>query len=481
VTSTTSASPAHTRLSLPALIAFSLPGLPTGALAIGLGVFLPRYYAGHFGLALAAVGGVFGLIRILDTFVDPVLGLVMDRTRTPIGRYRPWLIAGVPILMLAVFMLFEPLTKVTLAYLFGWLLVYYVGTSVLTLSHSAWASVIAAKYHERSRVFGVMQVVGIVGATVVLILPSVLEGRHGVAPGGAVPLMGWFVFFAAPFGVLLALLRTPERITQEAPSERLQVRDYLQMVLRPDMRRIIVADFCLALGPGWMGAIYLFYFHDARGFTIAQASIQLLIYVAAGAVGAGVLSRAAMRFGKHRTLMATAAGYSLGLILLTFMPKGHMLPVGIFMFMMGFLATSFALLDRAMVADVADAVRLEQGKNRAGLLYSMITMTQKVAGALSITFSFAVLGTIGYQAKEGARNTPAAIHGLELVYLIGPVVFVMLGAACFIGYKLDDKRHAEIRAALDARDGLTATPAVLDTLSGSQTEPGGIGDPAPAE
>ncbi len=470
MTATNEPSAAHPRLSLPALLAFSMPGLPTGALAIGLGVFLPRYYAGHFGLGLAAVGGAFGLIRILDTGVDPVLGLIMDRTRTPIGRYRPWLVAGVPILMLAVFMLFEPLSKISIGYLLVWLLIYYVGTSVLTLAHSAWASVIAANYNERSRVFGVMQVVGILGATFVLILPSVLEGRHGVAPGGAVPLMGWFVFFSAPFGVLLALLRTPERITREAASERPRIRDYLQLVIRPDMRRIIVADFCLALGPGWMGAIYLFYFHDARGFTIGQASIQLLIYVAAGVIGAGVLSRIAMKFGKHRTLMAAAAGYSLGLITLTFMPKGQMLPVGIFMFIMGFLATSFALLDRAMVADVADAVRLDHGKNRVGLLYSMITMTQKVAGALSITLSFTVLGAIGYQAKDGVVNTTAAIRGLELVYLIGPVVFVMLGAACFIGYKLNDQRHAEIRAALDERDGLTAQPAVLDTLSGSQLE-----------
>ena len=471
MTQATDASP-HPRLPLPALIAFSLPGLGPGALAIALGFFLPRYYAGHFGLALAAVGGVFGLIRLLDTGVDPILGLIMDRTRTPVGRYRPWLISSVPILMLAVFMLFEPLTKVTVAYLFGWLFLYYIGTSILGLSHSAWASVIAAKYHERSRVFGVLQVVGILGATTVLLLPSLLEGRKGVPPGVAVPLMGWFVIAAVPIGVLAALIRTPERITTNTESERFAIGDYLRLIFRPDMLRIILADFCLALGPGWMGAIYLFYFHDARGFTIGQASLQLFIYVAAGVFGAGILSRVAMRFGKHRTLMATATGYSLGLITLTFMPKGQMIPVAIFMFIMGFLATSFALLDRAMVADVGDAVRLQYGQNRVGLLYSMITMTQKVAGALSITLSFTVLGAIGYQAKDGVVNTPAAIHGLELVYLIGPVVFVMLGGACYIGYKLNDRRHAEIRAALDERDGVGVEAPVIDGVTGSQAEPG---------
>jgi GPH family glycoside/pentoside/hexuronide:cation symporter len=473
VTSATNASSAHPRLSLPALIAFSLPGLPTGALAIALGVYLPRYYAGHFALGLAVVGGAFGIVRLIDTVFDPFIGLAMDRTRTRFGRYRPWLLAGAPILMLAVFMLFNPVSKVTYPYLILWLFIYYIGTSLLTLSHSSWASVIAAKYHERSRVFGVMQVVGVLGATAVLVLATALGGK-------AVPAMGWFVFWSAPFGVLLALARTPERLTPENKGERFGLRDYWEMVSRPDMRRIIIADFCLALGPGWMAAIYLFFFHDSRGFTIAQASILLGLYVFAGVFGAGILSRVAMKFGKHRTLMVTATGYSLGLILLYLMPRGSMLLVAPFMFLMGFLASSFALLDRAMVADVGDAVRLEQGKHRVGLLYAMITTTQKVAGALSITLSFAVLGAIGYQAKEGVVNTPAAIHGLELVYLIGPVVFVMLGGACYIGYKLDDKRHAEILAALDERDGLSEAP-VLDGLSGSQTEPGGFPKPAPAE
>ena len=111
-----------------------------------------------------------------------------------------------------------------------------------------------------------------------------------------------------------------------------------------------------------------------------------------------------------------------------------------------------------MVADVGDAVRLEDGRQRISLLYSMITTTQKLATGLSIALSFGVLALIGYNPKEGAINTPAAIGGMELVYLIGPVVFVMLGGACFIGYKLDSARHAEIREQLANCE--TSTPQV---------------------
>jgi Na+/melibiose symporter-like transporter len=466
VTSAPTAPPS--RLNLPNLIAFSLPGMPIGALAVGIAVYLPRYYAGHFGLGLAAVGLAFMAVRLIDMTFDPFIGILMDRTRTRIGRYRAWLIAAAPVLMVPVFMLFLPPSlphdrTVQYAYLIGWLFIYYIGTSLLMLSHASWASVIAHQYHERSRVFGSIQVVSIIAATLVLIVPSLV---HSHSAQGDVRAMGWFIFLVTPFGIALAVMRTPERIVEDTHSVRFGLRDYWEMVSRPDMRRIIIADFCLALGPGWMSAIYLFYFHDARGFSWDSARFLLAIYIVAGVIGAGMLSWLATRLGKHRTLMIASTGYSLGLMSMAFLPKGVFAPVAFFMFIMGFLAAGFPLLDRAMVADVGDAVRLQQGKHRVGLLYAMITSTQKIAGALSIGLTFVILGMIGYRADEHATNTAAAIQGMELVYIIGPIVFVMLGGACFIGYKLDARRHADIRAQLEARDAELTQAPVLAGLTG---------------
>ena len=126
--------------------------------------------------------------------------------------------------------------------------------------------------------------------------------------------------------------------------------------------------------------------------------------------------------------------------------------------MVFFLSPFFPLRDWAVVAAFCDAVRLQQGKHRVGLLYAMITSTQKIASALSIGLTFTLLGLIGYKADEHVTNTAAAISGMELVYIIGPIVFVMLGGACFFGYKLDSRRHAEICAELEARDALAGLP-----------------------
>lgn len=464
------------RLSLPALLGFSLPGFTLGALAVSVSVYLPHFYAAHVGLSLAAVGGAFGVVRLFDSVLDPILGITMDQSRTRFGRYRPWLTASAPVLMLGVYLLFEPPPMAGMGYLFAALAVYYVGISLMTLSHVSWASVIAGQYHERSRVFGVIQTVGVTGATLILILPIVLA-KAGASDGG-VSSMGWFILTAAPLGVVLATLRTPEPIADQTHEDHLTARDYWTIVTRPDVLRIFAADICLTLGPGWMSALYLFYFHDSRGFGAGEASRLLLVYIAAGVVGAIAISRLAMRIGKHRAQMAASTGYSLGLITLTLAPRGEFWPVAAIMFLLGLLAGSFPMLDRAMMGDVADAIRLEQGKRRIGLLFAMITTAQKVAVALSILLSFAVLDWIGYRAKDGMANTPQAIHGLELVYLVGPVFFVMLGGACYLGYKLDSKRHAEIRAQLEARDAMGAGASIRDGLGGEHTIATRIPDPA---
>ena len=72
-------------------------------LGIASQVFLPSYLASHLRVSLLAVSGAYFLVRILDVVVDPVLGQLMDRTTTALGRYRPWMLAGAPILMLATY------------------------------------------------------------------------------------------------------------------------------------------------------------------------------------------------------------------------------------------------------------------------------------------------------------------------------------------------------------------------------------------
>lgn len=467
------ASPAARALTLPRVLLFSAAGMPVAAIATAIAIYLPRHFASHVGISLAAVGGAFAIVRLLDISVDLLLGLAMDRTRTALGRYRVWMLGGIPIVLLAVYMLFVDPAGVTMATLIVWLLVLYLGMSTLQLAHAAWAATIAPSYHERSRLFGLMAALGIAGSLSVFLAPVALEAA-GRSDAEAVSTMGWMIIFATPISVGLMAISIPERIRPNLEARRFQLRDYWDLVSRPSMLRILVADFCLSLGPGWLSATVLFFLIDARGFSLAQANILLALSISAGFAGAPLVSRLAVRWSKHRALMVAAVGYAITLCAIVVSPKGAMPQAIAVMFMMGFFNAAFSALLRAMTADVSDELRLEQGQERAGLLYAITTLTTKAAGAFSIFLTFTVLDRIGYDAKAGSLNDAAALRGLEIASIAGPVGFVMLGAFCCLGYRLTAERHAEIKHALDAREAAYVEAPILQAVTAEvhAVEPG---------
>ena len=462
-----SSHPRHSaHLGLATLLVFSAPGIPVASLVVGLSIYLQPYIAEHLGVGLTMVGVAWGAVRLIDIPVDPLLGVMMDRTRTPLGRYRVWLLAGAPILMLGVYMMFMAPRGIGAAYLIGWLLVMYLGMSITLLAHAAWGAVLAPGYHDRSRVFGVLAVVGVLGMLLVLTIPILAHGGPGKAPQ-IVPLMGWVVVLSIPLCVGLAAWRIPETVAPDAAAgpPMAAFRDYLAVAVKPEVLRLFFGEMAIVLGTGWMTAVYLFFFRDSRGYNTQQSSVLLGVYILSGVVGAPVTAWIAGKAGKHRTLMVTTTAYVVGLTTVLLIPRGNVLAGLPIMLWCGFMAAGFSLLTRSMAADVADVLRLEQGKTRVSLVYALLTLAAKIAGALASLLSYPLLDMLGYHAVDGLKNTPEAILRLGLVYIVGPGVFVLLGGACFLGWRLDEARHAQVRAELDARDAALGEEAAVPSLA----------------
>jgi Na+/melibiose symporter-like transporter len=442
------------RIALP----FSVPTIPISALGLAVAVYLPKYFAGHLMVPMAVIGTVWGWVRILDLPVDVVLAMVMDHTRTRLGRYRLWLLLGVPVTMISLYMLFMAPVGFSGTYLFVWLIVLALGTSIQSLAHQAWTATLAPQYDDRSRLFGLINAVGVVG-TVAAMIVLIIGPSMGLSSAASVQVCGWSIILVTPLCCLLAAVTAPEYVAPNL-SRRPTLSDYLEVLLKPDLLRLFLSQLCLSLGPNWMSAIYLYFFEQSRGFTEQQASILLAVYILIQIPGAGLSALMARKISKHRTLMVTATGFSLGLLSIFVTPKADLAIASVFMAFSGIMSAGFGMMIQAMLADVGDEIRLTQGRQRMSLVYSVNTLATKIAGAAAIFLTFNLLPALGFDGREGAVNTPQAIHNLDLAFLAGPFVFVMLGGACVIGWRLTAERHDVIRAELEARDAaLEGTPA----------------------
>ena len=125
------------------LAAFALPCVPVAAMLMPVVVYLPNYYATDLGVSLSAIGLAFGLVRLFDLWLDPTLGFLIDKTNTRFGRFKPWLVAGLPIAVLSVWMLFMARPGIGGSYILFWLILGFLGQSMATMAHVAWAARIA--------------------------------------------------------------------------------------------------------------------------------------------------------------------------------------------------------------------------------------------------------------------------------------------------------------------------------------------------
>jgi Na+/melibiose symporter-like transporter len=401
------------------------------------------------GVSLTVVGATIGALRLADLGLDLALGWVMDNTRTPIGRYRPWYMLGLPVLWLAVWKVFNPPEGVDTTYLFVWYILLYVAYSMLVLGHSAWAASISRDYHDRSRVFGWILGMAVTASATLQALPLITQNRIRPADPAAMPTIGWIIATASTIFVLITAFSAPETAVPVAKKERTSLKDYFAVFTNPSMVRIILADLFLILGPGASAPIYVFFFHGVKLFDLGSVSLLLIPYTASGILGSPFWARVAQRIGKHRTVQLAGLGYAVTQTVLMLVPAGLFWPTALSMFTVGFCGSAFVVLIRAMVADVADELRLETGQERSGVLYALVTLTQKLGSSLAVTIIYPILDLVGFNPKPGAHNTPEALQGLSMSYVFAPIILVVVGSACMIGYKLTAQRQSEIRKALD--------------------------------
>ena len=136
---------------------------------------------------------------------------------------------------------------------------------------------------------------------------------------------------------------------------------------------------------------------------------------------------------------------------MAFIPAGNFNVAAGALFLAGVPYAAGLLLTRAMMADVADEVRLDTGEDRMGLLFSFLSLTTKLGYAISVG-SLVILEWSGFQEKLGRANPETAQWTLQGLFIVLPTLLLVASAVVLQRYPLTPTRHAEIRAALDAQD-----------------------------
>ena len=130
------------------------------------------------------MGTVLMIARFSDVITDPIIGSRSDKTRTRIGRRKPWLILGVPMMMLATYLLFVPPNNPSIWYFLLCVVFIYLASTVISIPYSAWGAELSGNYNERSRITALREQFTLAGYLIAVSIPMILSffGRDELKP-----------------------------------------------------------------------------------------------------------------------------------------------------------------------------------------------------------------------------------------------------------------------------------------------------------
>ncbi len=420
------------RLRLREKICYGVGDLAGNLYWTTFGTYLLFFYTDVFGIPAAAAGTVFLVAWLLDGAMNPVMGVIADRTETRWGKFRPYLLwVCIPLTVMGVLTFTTP--HFAQEGRLVWAYVTFVSVMILfaafSVPYSAMLGVISPDPGERTSLVSIKFICAYAGAMIVG--GSLLPMARALGDGN--PARGWqlsFVTYGIVYMVLIGFtfLGTRERL-QPIPLGKTSVRDDFRdlMMNRPwIILALMTITFIVASGiRGTITAHYFKYFVGSQSFSfpftggprtfsfVELVSAFNTAGMVASILGVMLLSWLARLLGKKRAVGMLAA-ISLVSNAAFFILKPDQLLAMFSWNLLGGLCSAplFALL-WSMFADVADYSEWRTGRRATGLVFSASLMCTKIGGALRSAGAGWLLAWVGFQPN--VKESPEVLHGLVLL------------------------------------------------------------------
>ena len=444
---------------------YGLVNLPTSIVGLPISLYIPAFYSQNLGLSLAAVGALIALSRISDVVTDPLIGVASDKLRSRFGRRKPWMVLGMPLKVLSLWMLFVPDSEfavnlwhalggenITNLYLFIWISLLYLGFTIVDLPYRAWGAELSPDYDERSRVTGWREAFGYGGTLMSLVIPLLLAVVLS-RPGTANALLGVaiVVVIMMPTLTLPALLWVKEIPVRKPPTKVSWKRGLKIVVANGPSGRLVICLFFLVTAISMTASLSFFFVQSVMGQGFETYTYFILAYYLSSAFCIPIWFIISKHLGKHRTVVLGIAWLSLWSAFIPLMGPDQFGLFFVVMLLKGSAIGALVFLPASMAADVVDLDTLRTGEQRTGLYFSLWGMVNKGGAAIGVFLATNLAAYYGFD-PSAAENTESAKFALACLYSGLPALLACVALTLLLRYPLTRERQHRMIAHIERRD-----------------------------
>lgn len=441
-------------------------GYGIGAIGLDLsyGMFysyLSYYLSSVLGLEEGFLLLITPLARIWDGINDPMMGTIVDNTRTKFGKYRPWILIGALCNAVVLFLLFTSFGMSGLP-LYIYIGIMYVawGMTNTMADIPYWSMVPSFTSEEKERNLvatvarsfsGIGQ--GIISILTPIICPMLSSGITDEKGYSASGFSRWagicgvaLVFFA-----LVCVLITKEKNVVYGEKKKFSLKQIFTVIKNNDQLVVFIV-FAMLSNAGWYltSSTAVYYFTDTLGNSKLQSLFQTIGTVGS-VLGLLVVPVLTKWFSKRQTytisLVTAIVGY--GLMLIT----GPILKLNVVVMDVCYIlasvgVSSMFVSQTIFLADIVDYGEYKNGERNESITFSMKGFLQKMAYTMQTIVLFGGLGLMNYNdqitANVGLNDTTKT--GIGVICFGVPMLFFLASLIVFrskfkVYGELADKVH----------------------------------------
>ncbi len=452
------------------------------------------FYTDVFGIKATAAGMILLFARFFDAFVDPLVGILSDRTNTKWGKYRPWILwTALPFAVFFVLAFLTPDLSERGKIIYAGI-TYTLLMSIYSFNNTPYSSlggVMTSDIKERTSISSIRFVTATIATFIVqgLTLPLVNKFGQGDASKGWAITITLFAIVAVVL-MIITFFTTKERITPPANQKTSVKQDFKDIVsCRPWKTMFILTLFLFTTLAMWgSGMSYYFnYFVDKDALFYFLGNIGL---VSGGSEPTGLIHKILDAFGLivYDNSQVFAVGFSLfnmvgqlvtlaGVILLSQFLSNIFGKRNVFIICLALTAlftslffvvsannisTIFILnilkslayaptipLLWAMMGDVADFSEWKNHRRATGFVFAGIVFALKAGLGFGGAICGGIIDSFGFVANT--VQSADSILGIRLTASIIPAITFFVGVIALLFYPISKKLNEQIQGELDAR------------------------------
>jgi len=444
------------KLSITEKLGFGAGDMAVNIVMITMQLIIAYFYTDIYGLDPADMGVLFIVVRLIDAFSDPVMGMITDKCNSKHGHYRPFMLWFAIPFGVAVYLAFIT-PDVAYSYKLAWAYFSYILLTLLftivTIPYISLIGVITDDPAERLSANGYRFVLVKVAAFLVTIVVPALalylgDGniRDGYQPAmGLMGILGSILF-------LVCFFTTKERI--KPVIEKTKLKEQAKLLLRNDQWLLLcvalVLLMCGIVIRGSVGAYYAKYYLNGGDILISPflatgVTASILAMIASTWITKFYCKVKLFRYSQILTFVLCIAMYLI-------VGQDDIVLAFVFTFLIWFAADLYMPIFWSSIAEAVDYGHRKTGTRVSGLAFGGISFCQKFGMGVAGGLLGYLLSYFNYQAD--VEQSEFTLNGIALLVTIIPAIFHLAIGLIMYKYFISNKYYDEIASDLKLANNL---------------------------